>query len=302
MILIGEIIQFVKNSGVRFVFKGAEDGAVGSYCPLSAPKSGCITWVRHAEDVDVGALNQAGGVFLVAELGAEISGAQFPILYAENVHRTFFRILARFFADEDPENRKPGIAATAIIESENIGDDVYIGHHTYISRDVVIGDHVQILNNVSIAGKVTIGDHTVIESGVCIGTCGYGHYTDEEGRSVCVPHLGGVRIGAHVKIGANCVIARGCLADTVIEDYAKIDALSHIAHNVHVESRAMIVNSLVSGSATVGENTWLAPGTVVRNKVTIGRDSFLGLGTIATKDVPPGKLAIGVPARVLRDR
>ena len=238
----------------------------------------------------------------MAELGAEFSGAQFPILYAENAHRTFFRILARFFADEDPENRAAGIAATAVVESGHIGDSVYIGHHSCIGGDVVIGNHVQILNNVSIQGKVSIGDYTVIESGTCIGTCGYGHYTDEEGYPICVPHLGGVHIGAHVKIGANCVVARGCLADTVIEDYAKIDALSHIAHNVHVGSRAMVINSLVSGSATIGENAWLAPGTVVNTAATVGQGSFLGLGTIATKDVPPGKLAVGVPARVVRDR
>ena len=238
----------------------------------------------------------------MAELGADICGAQFPILYAENAHRTFFRILAHFFAGEDPENRAAGMAPTAIVESGNIGDNVYIGHHTYIGRDVVIGNHVQILNNVSIQGNVRIGDHSVIESGASIGTCGYGHYTDEEGHSVCVPHLGGVQIGSHVKIGANCVIVRGCLADTVIEDYAKIDALSHIAHNVHVKSGAMIVNSLICGSATIGESAWLAPGTVVRNQVTVGNDSFLGLGTIAVKDIPPKKLVMGVPGRVVKDR
>ena len=235
-------------------------------------------------------------------MGAEISSALFPILYAENAHRTYFRILAHFFSDEDPENRGSGIASTAIVESVNIGDNVYIGHHTYIGKDVVVGNHVQILNNVSIQGKVRVGDNTVIESGVSIGTCGYGHYTDENGHPVCVPHLGGVCIGANVKIGANCVIARGCLADTVIEDYAKIDALSHIAHNVYVKSGAMIVNALVCGSATIGENTWLAPGTVVRNQVTVGHDSLLGLGTIAAKDIPPGKLAVGVPAKVVRNR
>ena len=302
MIQVQEIIQFVRDSGIRFTYEGQADVAVASYCPLSTPRPGCITWVRHAEDADVQALNGTGGVLLVAELGARFPGAQFPILYADNAHRTFFRILARFFADEDPENREAGIAATAVVESSHIGDGVYIGHHSYIGKDVIIGDHVQILHNVSIDGKVTIGAYTVIESGTSIGVCGYGHYTDEQGHPVCVPHLGGVRIGEHVKIGANNTIARGCLADTVLEDYVKTDNLSHIGHNVHVKSGAMVVNALVAGSATVGENVWLAPGTVVNNAVTVGRDSYLGLGTIATKDIPPDKLAVGVPARVIKDR
>lgn len=300
---IEDITAYLQDRGVRFAYEGDMDATVSSYCPLRAPKAGCITWVRHAEDADVEKLNRlGGGILLVAELGAELPGAQFPILYAENAHRTFFRILARFFADEDPEIRRPAIASTAVVESEHIGDGVYIGHYSHIGKDVVIGDNVQILDRVSVLGRVLIGDGTVIESGACIGTCGYGHYTDEESHPVCVPHLGGVRIGSQVKIGANCVIARGCLADTVIEDYAKIDALSHIAHNVHVKSCAMVINSLVSGSATIGENAWLAPGTVVNTAATVGQGSYLGLGTVVTKDVPPGKLAVGVPARVIRDR
>jgi bifunctional UDP-N-acetylglucosamine pyrophosphorylase / glucosamine-1-phosphate N-acetyltransferase len=35
--------------------------------------------------------------------------------------------------------------------------------------------------------------------------------------------------------------------------------------------------------------------------VTIGEDAYLGAGSVVNKDIPPGKLAVGMPARVIRD-
>lgn len=303
MVNIDEIIKFLEDNNIKYKYDGTSNYSVESFCPLNNVKNNSITWVRNTKDLDVNKLNSYVGILLLAEYDAKVDNASFPVLYVDNVHRSFFRILSKFFGDKDPDNVEERIEKSAIVESSEIGDSVYIGHHTYIGPDVVIGNHVKILNNVTIQGRVVIGDYTIIESGTVIGACGFGQYWDEVGNPVTVPHLGGVTIGKYVKIGANNSISRGCLADTVIEDYVQTDNLCHIAHNDTIKKGAILTaNSVISGSTVVGENVWLAPGSLLNNAITVGKNAFLGLGAVATKDVPENKVVVGMPAKPLRDR
>lgn len=300
---VGEILSFFDTKQIKYKFSGDPNVSVNAFCPLHSPKDYSITWVRKIADVPVEKLNRRSGMLLVAELGEEIETLNCSVIYADNAHRSFFRVLEHFFSESDPEQKREGIESSAVVETANLGEHVYIGHHSYIGRDVKTGDYVRILNNVTIQGSVTIGDYTVIESGSTIGACGYGHYNDENGDPVCVPHLGGVVIGSHVKIGANNAVSRGCLSDTVIEDYVKTDNLCHIAHNDVIKRGAMLTaNTVLSGSTTIGKRVWTAPGSLLNNSITVGDDAFLGLGAAVTKDVPEGKVVVGVPAKVLRER
>lgn len=303
MIRIKEVLDFLTENNIEYVFEGDGESTFEIFCPLKELKENSITWVRHATDIDVSKLNATSGIVLVAELNDKVYGASFPIIYVKNAHRTYFRIVARFFESLDPENRKEGIASTAIVETSNVGEHLFVGHHTYIGPDVKIGCNVSILNNATIQGKVVIGDNSVIESGATIGVCGFGHYTSEEGEPICVPHFGGVVIGSNVRIGANSAVARGCLSDTVIEDYVKIDNLCHIAHNVHIKSRVQITAGVVvAGSTTIEEDVWLAPGSLLNNGINVGKNAYFGLGAVAIKDVPGNKVVVGMPVKILRDR
>lgn len=303
MIKVTEVMEFLKSQGIKHRYVGNYEATFDIFCPLNTLKDDAITWVRNAEDLDVQKLNAISGLVLVAEYSANIQDADFPIIYAENAHRTFFRILPHFFADQDPDQREAKIEKTAVVETAQVGENLYVGHHTYIGPDVVIGNNVKVFNNVTIQGHVTIGDYTIIESGTTIGVCGFGQYWDENNNPVTVSHMGGVRIGSHVKIGANNSISRGCLADTIIEDYVQTDNLVHIAHNDVIKRGAILTaNAVISGSTTIGSNAWLAPGSLVNNSVTVGDNAFFGIGAVATKDVPAGKVVVGMPAKVLRDR
>lgn len=298
-----DIADLLNDLGICYEIQGDTNSSFETFCPLNSLKPKAITWVRNTNDIDVDLLNNTEGIILFAEIGSKIENAKFPIIYAENVHRSFFRVIQAFFKYQNPDLRKPGIASSAIIEAEQYGKDLYVGHHTYIGPDVEIGDFVTILNNVTIQGRVTIGDHTIIESGTTIGACGFGHYWDEDGNPVVVAHLGGVKIGHHVKIGANNAISRGCLADTIIEDYVQTDNLCHIAHNDIIKKGAMLTaNTVISGSTVVGENAWLAPGSLLNNGIIVGKDAFLGLGAVATKNVPENNVVVGMPAKTLRNR
>ena len=52
---------------------------------------------------------------------------------------------------------------------------------------------------------------------------------------------------------------------------------------------------------SVGANVWLGGGVIVCPGVTIGDNTVVGAGSVVTKDLPAGVLAVGNPARVIRD-
>ena len=52
---------------------------------------------------------------------------------------------------------------------------------------------------------------------------------------------------------------------------------------------------------TIGDNVWLGGGVIVCPGVTIGDNTVVGAGSVVTKDLPANVLAVGNPARVLRE-
>ncbi|MER6110932.1 sugar O-acetyltransferase [Streptomyces hirsutus] len=52
---------------------------------------------------------------------------------------------------------------------------------------------------------------------------------------------------------------------------------------------------------TIGDNVWIGGGAIVLAGVTIGDNSVIGAGAVVTKDVPANVVAVGNPARPVRD-
>src|SRR5215211_2727945 len=51
----------------------------------------------------------------------------------------------------------------------------------------------------------------------------------------------------------------------------------------------------------LGDNVWLSSGVIVCPGVTIGDHTVVGAGAVVTRDLPAGVVAMGVPARVIRE-
>lgn len=51
----------------------------------------------------------------------------------------------------------------------------------------------------------------------------------------------------------------------------------------------------------IGNNAWLGAGVTVCPGVTIGENAVIGAGSVVTKDIPANAVAMGIPARVVRD-
>lgn len=295
---IREILQYLDSKKVNFVFHGNSESEIMGFCPITDLKTNSITWARSLDNPNlVDVCNVENLLLVLPEIVSDLGMSN--LIATENPHSVYFSILEHFFANKIMET---SIAYTAVVESTNIGMNISIGHHSYIGKNVIIGNDVTIHNNVSITGSVTIGDNTVIYSGVDIGVDGYGYFTDVEGNHKRVPHLGGVKIGNDVEIGANTCIARGCLGDTIIHDGVKIDNLCHIAHNVEIGRNSKVIAlSLIAGSCVIGEDVWIAPGSMIKNQVIVGDKSLVGMGSVVTKNVPENKVVAGVPAKIIRD-
>lgn len=52
---------------------------------------------------------------------------------------------------------------------------------------------------------------------------------------------------------------------------------------------------------TIGDNVWLGGGAIVLPGVSIGPNTVVGAGAVVVNDLPPGVVAVGNPARVVRD-
>lgn len=300
MITVFKILEYLNKHGVEYTFIGKDDLSVEGFCSLSELKSGCLTWIRDVNSYDVSKLSGFTNLLVICnEPYVEIVG---NFILTQNPHSIYFSILTEFFC-KTQQKKHSYIAASSIVETQNIGKNVNIGQHCYIGRDVEIKDNVTIMNNVSIECRAVIGNNTFINSGVVIGMDGYGYFDDIQGNHARVPHLGGVFIGDNVEIGSNTCIAKGCLGDTVINDDVKIDNLCHIAHNVVIGKRSKIIAlTMLGGSSIIGEDVWVAPSVAVRNQTTVGKHSLVGMGAVVTRDVEPNKVVAGVPAKVLGNK
>ncbi|GAB3213356.1 sugar O-acetyltransferase [Marinactinospora thermotolerans] len=52
---------------------------------------------------------------------------------------------------------------------------------------------------------------------------------------------------------------------------------------------------------TIGDNVWLGGGVIVCPGVTIGDNTVVGAGSVVVKDLPANVVAVGNPARVVRE-
>lgn len=209
----------------------------------------------------------------------------------------------RFFADNhiknfpEPESFQE-INGALICDGSKIGKGTTVMPGCYIGGNVIIGQECYIGTGVRIVGIVHIGNNVVIRENTVIGADGLTTDRDADGTAVTMPQFGGVVIEDNVQIGANTVIARGAIDNTVLEKGCKIDNSSFISHNVQVGQDTFIVGeTILFGSSRIGRKSYISGNSTVRNKVVIGDGAFVGMGAVVTKNVENGITVVGNPAR-----
>lgn len=108
-----------------------------------------------------------------------------------------------------------------------------------------------------------------------------------------------IRIGARTFVNSN-LTALDVAAITIGEDCQigpNVQLLTP-THPVDPEPRRDKLEA--AEPITLGDNVWLGGGVIVCPGVTIGDNTVVGAGAVVTKDLPANVVAVGNPARVVR--
>jgi acetyltransferase-like isoleucine patch superfamily enzyme len=141
----------------------------------------------------------------------------------------------------------------------------------FIADDAVLGKNVKVWHFAYVGSRTRVGDN------VSIGSLAHVDY--------------------NVRIGSN----------TRIEGSVYIPPLTRIGKNVFIGPAAVITNDPYPMSkkmvgVTIEDGAVVGGGAVIKAGVTVGKNSVVAMGAVVTKDVPPGVVVLGIPARVAYTR
>ncbi|MCS3759011.1 acyltransferase [Bradyrhizobium centrosematis] len=129
----------------------------------------------------------------------------------------------------------------------------------------------------------------------------YGCTVGDESRiGTFVEIQAGAKIGARCKISSHSFICEGVtIEDEVFVGHGVMFTNDKYPRATTADGRPQqasdwtLQRTLVGRGASIGTNATILCG------VTIGAGASVGAGAVVTKDVPPGAIVAGVPARVL---
>ena len=196
----------------------------------------------------------------------------------------------------------------------------YIGAGTFIDTNVVVGypsrgklikagfggqQVIEVLDSLSNGSK--IGDNCIIRCGTVI-------YEDVN-MGNCVETGHNVLIRSGSQIGDGCIIGTGTQLDGSVkignnvrmESMVYLPHLTEIGDNVFLGPGVKVTNDLYPPSkrllgVRIEDSASIGCGAILLAGITIGREAVVAAGAVVTKDVPPGVVVKGIPARVYMSR
>ncbi len=184
-----------------------------------------------------------------------------------------------------------------------LGRNVRIGAGCVLGDGVAVGDDTELNPGVTLYAGTALGKRVIVHAGAVLGSDGFGYIPGKGGEAHRkIPHVGRCLIGDDIEIGANTCIDRGSVDDTVIGSGTKIDNLVHIAHNVRIGARCLIMAQAgIAGSVQVEDDVIIAGQAGISDHLTIGRGARLLVQSGHIADVPAEATYFGTPARPHRE-
>lgn len=295
---------------------GDAQAAVDGVAPLDRAARNELSVLSSAKYAPMMATTKAGVVLVDPEF-RDAPGTPGARIVVDKPLEKLLALLPKLYPPELPV---PGIAATARIgqgatlgkriaigeyavigPNTTIGDDVIIGSHCVIGAGVTVGNGSRLWPSVTVYTGATLGARVFAHSGARIGCDGFG-YVFRDGEHQKIPHVGRCIIGDDVEIGANTTIDRGSIDDTVVGKGTKIDNLVHIAHNVRIGEKCLLMAQVgVAGSVTIGDGAILAGQAGISGHLSIGAGAKLAAQAGVFGDIPAGETWSGYPARPHRE-
>ena len=158
--------------------------------------------------------------------------------------------------------------------------------------------------------KIAIGDNVVIDDGCCLDAKGIDRQGIKIGNGVFVGRNtilscknGDIVIEDNANIGFNCEIFSA--SRVRLGKNALVAAYTYLVGGDHLYDRVdipVLQQGRTSSGIDVGDNVWLGAHVVVADGSRIGRDAIIGAGAVVIGEIPEFQIAVGAPAKVIRDR
>lgn len=175
-----------------------------------------------------------------------------------------------------------------------------------VGRNVAFGVNVTIRH----PGKINIGDNVVIDDNCVLDAKGEGNTGLTIGNGVFVGkntiltcHDGNIVLEDNVNIGFNCVISS--LSNIVLRKNILLASFVYLVGGDHLADRTdipVLIQGRTSRGIEIGEGTWLGAHVSILDGSVVGRDCIIGANAVVNGEIPEFSIAVGAPARVLRDR
>jgi len=112
----------------------------------------------------------------------------------------------------------------------------------------------------------------------------------------------GARIGRHCKISSHTFICEGVdIEDEVFVGHQVTFVNDAKPRAVNADGTLKGADDWVCVPTRICRRAALGSGSVIMCGVTVGAGALVGAGSVVTRDVPPGTVVAGNPARVLRE-
>lgn len=112
----------------------------------------------------------------------------------------------------------------------------------------------------------------------------------------------GIRIGKEVYIGYDVIFDRIHPECISIDDYAEIGDRCIISAHQRGTKPLMDKYPRTVKPVKIGKGVWMAPGCIVIQGVTIGENAVIGTGSVVLWDISANAVALGNPAKVIKQR
>jgi bifunctional UDP-N-acetylglucosamine pyrophosphorylase/glucosamine-1-phosphate N-acetyltransferase len=187
----------------------------------------------------------------------------------------------------------------------------------YIDATVTLAEDVTLEPNVTLRGTTTVGEGTTIGAGsqVVDSTIGAGclvwasiveESTIEDGARVGpFSHLRpGSHVGPGAEVGNFAELKNTRLGRDVKQHHVSYLGDAELGDGTNVGAGTITANydGRNKHRTTIGKRVFLGVDTMLRAPLTFGVVAKTGAGAVVTRDVPAGKLAVGMPARIREPR
>ena len=133
--------------------------------------------------------------------------------------------------------------------------------------------------------------------------CAYVKTIEDHGLELINAIHPAASVSASAVLGRNVVIAAHAVVctESKIADLVIISTSAIVDHECEIGPAAHICpGANLAGRVRIGSAAFIGLGANIIQCLTIGDGATIGAGAVVLRDVPPGAIAVGVPARIIK--